>query len=130
MMTTSRILLRGCSLVTLGFSIVLGANCVSALRASGWGDEAGGAIVALTWSGAAAVCAWAAWRGSRRRSGSFAERCIACNKAFAAGDEYLPDINGGAIHFACCGPEPESFVDLKTGEPLTERPLPSIWGED
>lgn len=53
--------------------------------------------------------------------------CIACGKPFKAGDEYLFDISGGEIHFACCGPEPEGFVDLDTGEPLPETPEPLIW---
>lgn len=55
------------------------------------------------------------------------ERCLACDVPLKVGDEYLPDISGGLIHFACCGPEPECFVDLETGEPLPERPEPLIW---
>lgn len=55
------------------------------------------------------------------------ETCLACGKPFKAGDEYLPDISGGEIHFACCGPEPECFVNLDTGEPLKAPPKPLIW---
>lgn len=56
------------------------------------------------------------------------EKCLACDVPFKDGDEYLSDIGGGAIHYACCGPEPECFVDLETGEPLAEKPEPQIWG--
>jgi hypothetical protein len=58
------------------------------------------------------------------------ETCIACEVAFKAGDEFLPDIGGGFIHMDCCGPEPESLVDLETGEPLAEKPEPLIWEAD
>ena len=58
------------------------------------------------------------------------ERCIACAEPFTAGDEYLPDINGGSIHFACCGPEPDGFVNLETGEPLHRPPSALIWESD
>lgn len=55
------------------------------------------------------------------------ERCLACRVAFKEGDEYLPDASGDLIHFACCGPEPESFVNLETGEQLAGPPTPLIW---
>ncbi len=55
------------------------------------------------------------------------EACIACDVPFADGDEYLLDVSGGAIHFTCCGPEPEGFVNLETGETLAAPPKPSIW---
>lgn len=57
----------------------------------------------------------------------YVEKCIACAKPIKTGDQYLPDINGGFLHFACCGPERECFVDLETGEPLDQPPTPSIW---
>ena len=56
------------------------------------------------------------------------ERCIACAEWFEEGEEYFPDISGGNIHTDCCGPEPESYVDLETGQPLPEKPKPMIWG--
>lgn len=57
------------------------------------------------------------------------ETCIACERAFRDGDPYLPDVSGGFIHHACCGPERESYVGpdgepLKPGDPL---PIPEIW---
>lgn len=55
------------------------------------------------------------------------ERCIACTEPFKVGDKYLPDIGGGFVHMDCCGPEPESYVDLETGEQLAEKPQPLIW---
>lgn len=55
------------------------------------------------------------------------ECCIACAKPFKAGDKYLPDIGGGFVHMDCCGPEPESYVDLESGEQLVEKPQPLIW---
>lgn len=55
------------------------------------------------------------------------EKCIACAKAFQNGDQYLPDISGGFIHMDCCGPEPESFVNLETGDQLAEKPAALIW---
>lgn len=58
------------------------------------------------------------------------EACLACAVPFVAGDQYLADISGGAIYFACCGPEPEGFVNLDTGEPLPAPPQPMIWGAD
>lgn len=54
-------------------------------------------------------------------------RCMACRVAFKEGDEYLPDVSGDLIHFACCGPGPGGFVDLATGEQLPEKPKPLIW---
>lgn len=56
-----------------------------------------------------------------------AETCIACSVAFKPGDTFLPDIGGGFIHMDCCGPEPESYVDLETGAQLAEKPEPLIW---
>jgi hypothetical protein len=55
--------------------------------------------------------------------------CIACGLALKPGDLYYPDHNGGEIHAACCGPEPEAFrgddgEPLKPGDPT---PAPSIW---
>lgn len=58
------------------------------------------------------------------------ERCIACDEPLKVGDQYLSDISGGVIHFACCGPEPECFVDLDTGEPLGRPATPQIWSRD
>lgn len=58
------------------------------------------------------------------------ELCIACAQPLEAGDQYLPDVGGGVLHFACCGPEPECFVDLETGEPLGRTPEPLIWEAD
>lgn len=58
------------------------------------------------------------------------EYCLACDVPLKVGDEYLPDINGGLIHFACCGPEAAGFVDLETGDPLTKKPEPLIWTEE
>lgn len=60
------------------------------------------------------------------------EKCIACDVAMKNGDEYLPDLSGGAIHYACCGPERESYCNLDTGEPLADGepiPAPRIWSQ-
>ncbi len=59
-----------------------------------------------------------------------ADRCIACDIAFVDGDPYYPDVSGGSLHAACCGPERECYVNLDTGEPIgPEEPIPepSIW---
>lgn len=59
------------------------------------------------------------------------ERCIACSKPMEPGDRWLPDVSGGPIHFDCCGPERESFVNAD-GEPLSPGdplPTPMIWEE-
>lgn len=56
--------------------------------------------------------------------------CIACAEPMKPGDQYLNDIGGGVLHFACCGPEPECYVDLDTGEPLSHIPAPQIWPAD
>ena len=59
------------------------------------------------------------------------EYCIACDEVIKEGDEYLPDINGGFIHYRCCGPDRESYVkDLDEGTPLGPGdpiPPPRIW---
>ena len=44
-------------------------------------------------------------------------RCFACGKIFTVGEAVYEDVNEGTMHAACCGPEPESFVDAE-GEPL------------
>ena len=49
---------------------------------------------------------------------------------FIDGDEVLPDASGGYIHAKCCGPEPESYCNLETGEPLKAGdplPKPFVW---
>lgn len=54
------------------------------------------------------------------------ERCFACGVAFRPGDMVIEDINEGAMHAACCGPERESFVDLETGESIgADDPIPT-----
>lgn len=54
-----------------------------------------------------------------------AERCVACNVAFRAGEMVLPNADGGIIHIACCGPERESYVN-GDGEPLADdEPIPT-----
>lgn len=58
------------------------------------------------------------------------EECIACEKAFVAGDRYFLDLSGGCIHADCCGPEREGYVNLETGESLAPgEPIqtPLIW---
>lgn len=55
------------------------------------------------------------------------EKCLACGEPIKAADEYLPDVSGDNLHFACCGPEPECFVDLETGQQLDRPPVPRIW---
>ena len=55
------------------------------------------------------------------------DHCLACAIAMKPGDPYLDDVSGGVLHFACCGPELECFVDLETGEPLGRVPEPLIW---
>jgi hypothetical protein len=63
---------------------------------------------------------------------SATEDCIACGKAFAVGDAWLPDASGGAIHFGCCGPERESYTNAE-GDPLgPDDPIPEplIWEAD
>lgn len=62
-----------------------------------------------------------------------AEACTACAVPFQEGDQYFPDYDGGFIHVGCCGPEPECFVDLDTGEPLKPGeapPEPFVWSAD
>lgn len=59
--------------------------------------------------------------------------CIACAGPMKTGDPYYPDrVNGGVLHAACCGTEPEYYVD-ENDEPLRpgdRRPEPSIWREE
>lgn len=55
------------------------------------------------------------------------DRCIACGVRLQGGDKYVPDISGGVIHFDCC--DPEGFVDLETGTPLSRPPEPHIWSD-
>lgn len=56
------------------------------------------------------------------------EACGICTIAFRDGDECLTDVDLGAVHAACCGPERESYVDLDTGEPIApDAPLPTPW---
>lgn len=56
----------------------------------------------------------------------YAHRCEICGVTFTPDDDCLTDINLGTVHAACCGPEPESYVDLETGEPLKPGdPLPT-----
>lgn len=51
--------------------------------------------------------------------------CFGCGQAMKDGEPYYEDVNEGAMHAACCGPEPESFVDAK-GEPLKAGdPIPA-----
>ena len=51
--------------------------------------------------------------------------CFACGKPLLEGQLVLQDISEGLMHRACCGPEPEAFVNLETGEPLRPGdPLP------
>ena len=60
-------------------------------------------------------------------------QCFVCEKYFAEGDAYYPDVSGGFLHADCCGPERESYVGadgepLRDGEPIPE---PLVWvGDD
>jgi hypothetical protein len=59
-----------------------------------------------------------------------AETCIARDKLLLFGDEYFPDVSGGVLHAACCGPERESYCNLETGEPMADGepiPTPQRW---
>lgn len=56
-------------------------------------------------------------------------RCIACGEPLEEGQDVYADADGGTIHAACCGPEPESYVDgdgnpLNPGDPI---PPPHKW---
>lgn len=54
------------------------------------------------------------------------ERCGICSRAFREDDYVTDDVTEGSVHRACCGDEPESYVDLETGEPMpTGTPLPA-----
>jgi len=63
------------------------------------------------------------------------EACIACDVALNEGDPVYPDIGGGYLHAACCGPEREGYVNMETGEPIGPgEPIPqplkwSVHGE-
>jgi len=60
--------------------------------------------------------------------GEDAEACGICAVAFVEGDECLTDVDLGAVHAACCGPERESYVNLETLEPIGPNdPIPTPW---
>jgi hypothetical protein len=80
-------------------------------------------------------CAWAEPNlcTTCTTSAADTEDCIACGEQFQDGDRYHLDASGGCIHADCCGPEPEGYVDLETGEPIgagAPFPEPRIWGEE
>ena len=59
------------------------------------------------------------------------EYCMACDEPLKEGDQYLPDVSGGNLHYRCCGPERENYVkDIGEGTPLGPDdpiPAPRIW---
>lgn len=53
------------------------------------------------------------------------EACIACDVALKEGDPVYPDVGGGYLHAACCGPERECYVNPETGKPIgPDEPIP------
>lgn len=60
---------------------------------------------------------------------TYEHKCIACGETVKSGDPFYEDVNEGAMHAGCCGPEPESFIG-EDGEPLKPSdpiPAPGIY---
>lgn len=69
--------------------------------------------------------------GIRQGDEEYVEACIACAVPFKDGDMVHSDESGGCIHAACCGPEPESYVDEdgRALRPIDDIPDPWMWME-
>lgn len=99
-------------------ALLLAARAVHAVRPTNWDDD----------EDPAQREAWAALEAALKPSDEDGEACGICALAFVEGDPCLTDVDLGAVHAGCCGPEPESYVNLDTGEPLKPgEPLPTPW---